>query len=114
MTNSFGFGRILLLLVVFGLAFAPLGASSSNAAITGSTFSMQDDMPCCPDGRPMVPDCSKECPLAVLCVLGVVTAPLPETLAFLLAAPVGGDFLNGGDVILASLVGKPPPRPPKA
>ncbi|RWP12547.1 hypothetical protein [Mesorhizobium sp.] len=113
MTNSFSFGRMLLLLVVFGLALAPLGASPSSAAVAGSALSMQEEMPCCPDGRPMVPDCGKDCPLAVLCVVGVVTAPLPETLAFLLPAPVGDDFLNGRDVILPSLVGEPPPRPPK-
>lgn len=115
MTNSFGFGRALLLLVVFGLAFAPLGASPSNAAVAGPALSiMQDDMPCCPDGKPMVPDCGKDCPLAVLCMLGVVCAPLPEALSFLLPALLGDDFLNGRDVILPSLAGEPPPRPPKA
>ena len=76
-------------------------------------MSMQDDMPCCPDGRPMVPDCGKDCPLAVLCVFGVVSAPLPESLSLLLPASVGDDFRNGRDVILPSLVGEPPPRPPK-
>jgi hypothetical protein len=110
-----GFGRMLLLLAVFGLAFAPLGASPSSAAVAGPALSiMQDDMPCCPDGKPMVPDCGKDCPLAVLCVSGMVSAPLVETHSFFLLAPVGDDFLNGRDLILPSLIGEPPPRPPKA
>jgi hypothetical protein len=70
-------------------------------------------MPCCPDSKPMMPDCRKDCPLAVLCVLGVVTAPFPEAPPFLLPAPVGGAFLKGRDVVPPSLVGEPPPRPPK-
>lgn len=61
----------------------------------------------------MVPDCAKDCPLAVLCVSGLVSASIAETLSFLLLAPVGDDFLNGRDQILPSLIGEPPPRPPK-
>jgi hypothetical protein len=114
MTNSFGFGRTLLLLVVFGLAFAPLGASPSSAAGAGSALSMQDDMPCCPDGRPMVPDCGKDCPLAVLCVSGLVSVQVPETPTFVVQAPIGEEFLDGREADLSSLIGEPPPRPPKA
>lgn len=115
MTNLSGFGKMLLLLAVFGLAFAPLGASPSSAAVAAPAISiMQDDMPCCPDGKPMVPDCSKDCPLAVMCASGVVNAPLAETLSFFLLAPVGDQFLNGSDLILPSLIGGPAPRPPKA
>lgn len=62
----------------------------------------------------MVPDCSKDCPLAVMCASGVVNAPLAETLSFFLLAPVGDQFLNGSDLILPSLIGGPAPRPPKA
>lgn len=115
MTNSFGFGRVLLLLAVFGLAFAPLGASSSGAAVAGSPLSiMQDDMPCCPDGKPMVPDCGKDCPLAVLCVSGLVSVQVPETPTFVVQAPIGEEFLDGSEAVLSSLIGEPPPRPPKA
>jgi hypothetical protein len=115
MTSSFDFGKMLLLLAVFALVFAPLGASSSNAAVAGSTFSvMQDDMPCCPDGKPMVPDCGTDCPLAVLCVSGLVSAPLAETPTFLIQAPIGDEFLDGREAVLSSLIGEPPPRPPKA
>lgn len=114
MTNSFGFGRVLLLLAVFGLAFAPLGASTSGA-VAGSPLSiMQDDMPCCPDGKPMVPDCGKDCPLAVLCVSGLVSVQVPETPTFVVQALIGEEFLDGREAVLSSLIGEPPPRPPKA
>ncbi|RWE68098.1 hypothetical protein [Mesorhizobium sp.] len=104
-----------MLLAVFGLAFAPLGASSSGAAVAGSPLSiMQDDMPCCPDGKPMVPDCGKDCPLAVLCVLGLVSVQVPETPTFVVQAPIGEEFLDGREAVLSSLIGEPPPRPPKA
>ena len=35
--------------------------------------SMPDGMPCCPDDKPAVPDCAKDCPLAVLCVTSFVS-----------------------------------------
>jgi hypothetical protein len=115
MTNSFGFGRMLLLLAIFGLAVAPLGASPSSAAFAGATLSiMQDDMPCCPDGKPMAPDCAKDCPLAFLCISGLVSVPVPQMPAFFVQLPIGDQFLNRREAVFSSLIGKPPPRPPKA
>jgi hypothetical protein len=115
MRKSFGLRRVLLLLAVLGLAFAPLGASLSVSAIAGPGLSaMPDDMPCCPDGKPMVPDCAKDCPLAALCVSSLVSVQVLELASFVTRAQVGDDFLNGIDVVLSSLVGEPPPRPPRA
>jgi hypothetical protein len=115
MTNSFGFGKILLLLAVFGLAFAPLGASPSSAAVAGpALFTMQDDMPCCPDGEPMVPDCVRDCPLAVLCLSGLASIQVPEMPTIVVQLPICDEFLDGREAVLSSLIGEPPPRPPKA
>lgn len=114
--NSWSFtSRLFLALALFGLVLGPLATASAPPAMAAQTMAaMPDGMPCCPDDQPARPDCTKDCPLAVLCLTGVVSAPLPETPSLLLHAPLGDDFLNGTDVMLSSLAGEPPPRPPKA
>lgn len=107
--------RLLLALVSFGLVTGPVAASSAVPAMTAQAMArMPDGMPCCPDEKPAVPDCVKDCPLAVLCVTSFGSISLPSTLAFSVQLPVGDVFLHRLDAILASLVGEPPPRPPKA
>jgi hypothetical protein len=107
--------RFLLALALFGLVLAPLAASSAVPAMAAQAMgSMPDGMPCCPDDQPAAPDCAKDCPLAVLCLSGLVSVPAPETPTFLLHLPIGDEFLAGREAVLSSLVGEPPPRPPKA
>jgi hypothetical protein len=108
--------RLLLGLALLGLVTGPMAAATSAApAMVGQAMaSMPDGMPCCPDEKPAVPDCVKDCPLAVLCVTSFGSISLPSTPAFSVQLPVGDVFLHGLDAILASLVGEPPPRPPKA
>lgn len=106
---------LLVVLALFGLVVTPLAAAAAVPAMNMPAMaSMSDGMPCCPDDKPAVPDCAKNCPLAVLCVTSLVSTPAVAAPALLLRAPLGDKFLNGRDVALASLVGKPPPRPPKA
>ena len=33
-----------------------------------ATMAMAEDMPCCPDEKPAMPDCAKACPLMALCL----------------------------------------------
>ncbi len=106
--------RLFLALALFGLVIAPMAASlASPAAASQAMASMPDGMPC-PDDQPAVPDCVKDCPLAVLCVSGLVSIPVPQVPTFLVQAPTGDGFLDGQDAVLSSLLGEPPPRPPKA
>lgn len=86
--------RLLPLLAVLSLALAPVTASAAAAgmrapvSVHGHAMAMpdeatndmagmaMDDMPCCPEEQPAMPDCSKGCPLMALC-LAKVAAGLP-------------------------------------
>lgn len=106
--------RFLLALALLGLVLAPLAASSAVPAMAAQTMgSMPDGMPC-PDDQPAAPDCAKDCPLAVLCLSGLVSVPVPETPTLLVNLRIGNEFIAGREAVLSSLVGEPPPRPPKA
>ena len=69
-----------------------------------------DDMPCCPS-KPVVPDCSKDCPLMALCV----TAPLYFVSQTSLVVPV--TFVSivfpRDQSDLVSIAQTPPRKPPK-
>ena len=107
--------RFRIVLALLGLVLAPLAASSTVPVMAAEAMaSMPDGMPCCPDDKPAVPDCAKDCPLAVLCITSLVSIPAVDAPSLLLREPLGDKFLNGRDIVLASLVGEPPPRPPKA
>jgi len=118
-------GRLLAALAVLGLLAAPLAApalamtmpgavhamASESSAQLHSEMVLPDGMPCCPEKAP-VSDCSKDCPLMALCLLGIVLN-LPAGAALLL--PVGQTSLMfpPSDTALTSLGYAPPPRPPK-
>lgn len=105
--------RLLLALALFGLVLGPMVAAPM--AMAGPAMaSMPGGMLCCPDDQPAVPDCAKDCPFAVLCVSGFVSVSVPEAPSFVVHAPTGDEFLDRKDTVLSSLVGEPPPRPPKA
>ncbi len=107
--------RLLLALVLLGLVAGPMAASSVAPAMAAQAMaSMPDGMPCCPDEKPAVPVCAKDCPLAVLCVASFGSVPPPSTPAFSVQLLAGDVFLHSRDAVLPSLVGEPPPRPPKA
>src|SRR5262245_39595488 len=75
--------RLLAVLLIAGLVFAPLaarangGAPASMAMTTTSddAAGMSEDMPCCPDKSAPV-DCD-QCPLMALCAATTLQAPLP-------------------------------------
>ena len=101
------------MLALIGLALAPL-ATPTAAAPTGSAASMEmaGDMPCCPAGKPMMPDCAKACPLITLCLskafqISGNSTPVP---AFSLAAII----LPGDQAMPEGLAQPPPARPPRS
>jgi hypothetical protein len=107
--------RLVTILAFVGLAFAPVAPSIAWSAMAmPMTTEMPDGMPCCPDDQPAIPDCAKDCPFAVVCTAVVVSAtahdspPLAPRMLFL------DRFPTPGDAVLSSLIGDPPPRPPKA
>ena len=86
--------RLLPLLAVVGLIFAPL-ATPVAAAASAVASQISDDMPCCPPEKSSIPDCAKVCPLMAVCLakcvrgIPVLTlAPLMETAAKRIALPV--------------------------
>jgi hypothetical protein len=86
-------------------------AGMGKAMAAGSVIAdAADDMPCCPS-KPVVPDCSKDCPLMALCV----TAPLYFVSQASLVVPV--TFVSivfpRDQSDLVSVAQTPPRRPPK-
>ncbi|MDH4989167.1 hypothetical protein QEZ47_27410 [Aminobacter anthyllidis] len=108
-------GRAFLVLALIGLVAAPMAASAAAPVMTAEAMaSMPDGMPCCPDQQRAVPDCAKGCPLVVLCTTSLVSIFGSVTPGLLSRLAVDADFHGSRDVALSSLVGEPPPKPPKA
>lgn len=130
MTFWLALRRLLPLLAVLSLALAPVTASAA-AAGTRASMSVSadhyaagmsaddmagmamDDMPCCPDEKPAMPDCSKACPLMALC-LAKVTPGLPTGAGLPVLVSNAAEVGWGGDASFASLAQAPPSEPPRA
>ncbi len=107
--------RLIAILAFAGLVFAPVAPSIASSAIAMSTMAeMPDGMPCCPDDQPAIPDCAKDCPFAVVCTAVFVSATTQESSPLALRMLFQDRFPIPGDAVLSSLIGDPPPRPPKA
>lgn len=112
--------RMLLSLALFGLMLGPMAAGSvtpamaTQAMATQGMASMVDGISRCPESPPAVPDCAKICPLAVLCVSSLVSVQNSDAPTWLARPAAADDFLSGKEAVLASYIGEPPPRPPKA
>lgn len=106
---------LFVILALIGLVFAPTAPSLASAAMAmDMAVEMSDDMDCCPDDQPTIPDCAKDCPFAVVCTAVFVSAPVSECLPLGLRISLKDRFPACGDTELSSLNGAPPPRPPKA
>jgi hypothetical protein len=106
---------------LLGLVLGPMAVSMSGAAMADQNMpvmagmtemaSTPDDMPCCPEKQVKIPDCSKDCPLNVLCQAGftnVSTSPAETFSIFAqkdLFHPVAMEDIS-------SWAGDPPHRPP--
>jgi hypothetical protein len=111
--------RLLAVLLIAGLVFAPLAvrangdsmASMAMASMADDAASMSDDMPCCPDKSAPV-DCD-HCPLMALCVSTTLQAPLPAGVAEILPVTLRM-LLPGSDPEVESVAYSPPPKPPRS
>jgi hypothetical protein len=109
-------GRVLAVLVIVGLAVAPLAtpvaAKPSAAAEMSDMSGMPADMPCCPDEQESN-DC-QDCPLMAMCMLTIAQPEPPfanSVLAPLLSRPL---FVALVDAFAEGLDGPPPDHPPRA
>jgi hypothetical protein len=114
--------RLLAILVIVGLTAGPFAASAAVGPMEPSpaamSMSMTDeamagDMPCCPDEKPVLPDCQKLCPLMMSC-LAKCFQPGPSASATDRLALRLTDIIGLRDEALPSdLAAEPPPRPPR-
>ena len=110
-------------LAIAGLVLAPLArptmampsemaaaAHEHGAMDAQADMAMPADMPCCPD---KVPDCSKDCPLMALCMVGAMQAA-PHGPALFIPLTIASALVPPNESDRAGLSQAPPPRPPKA
>ena len=111
---------LLFVFALLGLVLGPMAVSISGAAMADQNMSvmtgmddmasMSDDMPC-PEKQAKIPDCSKGCPLNVLCLSGVGNLSSAHLNSF--SFPVPKDLFHPvATEGLASWTGDPPHRPP--
>jgi hypothetical protein len=112
--------RLLAVLLIAGLVFAPLAAranvdSMASMAMTSMSgdhmADMSEDMPCCPDKSAPV-DCD-QCPLMALCAATTLQAPLPAGIAEIQSVTLRM-LLPGSDPEVESVAYSPPPNPPRS
>ena len=120
MTFWLALWRLLPLLAVLSLAFAPVTASAgmhASTAMSGPMTAMpdmgMDDMPCCPHDTPAMPDCSKSCPLMALC-LAKVASGLPSYVGLTVRLAVVESPTWSDDTSFASFGQAPPAEPPRS
>lgn len=110
--------RLLAILLIASVAFAPLsapakaGMAMDGAAPVAATemAEMAADMPCCPD-KSVPMDCD-QCPLMALCM--VQNLHQPSSGGMIEIRPVTMRMLTpGSDPQGDSLAQHPPPRPPR-
>ncbi|GJD94496.1 hypothetical protein OCOJLMKI_1698 [Methylobacterium iners] len=123
---------MLAILAVVGLALTPVTASaglgrmgvitvSASDQVTSEPGTRSDDMagmamdemPCCPQDKPAMPDCGDGCPVMALCLAKLVSV-VPTTAAVLARTAVTAGAAWTGSASYASQTRAPPPRPPQA
>ncbi|WP_245512242.1 hypothetical protein [Rhizobium leguminosarum] len=122
------FQRLLCVFAMLGVILGPVSIGMAESAMASSghsamakmempsasaeTHSMTGDMPCCPNEKQPPIDCSKNCPLALICAsLLLVQAPDTESLS--VSFPGTPSLSIGHDANLASVLVEPPARPPR-
>ena len=106
--------RLLPILAIVGLVAGPFTVPMEGVAMAAAALSaMPDDMPCCPDEKPAVPDCPKDCPLMAACIAKCFSIE-PMLLGSAVVLRAGDPALHrGGDVAGDALAVEPTARPPR-
>jgi len=110
------------LCALLGMLVAPVSTIAaenamalSKAQMTASMAGMQGDkMPCCPDAKPVKPECGKSCPLVIICASSAVFALPRADWSAVELSWASHVYTDGQYDRLSSLVAEPPARPPKA
>lgn len=124
MRGSAAIRAVMFALALLGLLLGPMAVSMSGAAMADQSLSvmtgtgdmaemagMPDDMPCSPEKHAKMPDCSKGCPLNVLCLSGLGSLSSAHLTSF--SFPVQKDLVHSvATEVLASWADDPPHRPP--
>ena len=105
--------RALAVLALVGLVTTPLATPTAAAPMqAGMSADMPDGMPCCPEDKPVMPDCAKACPLMMVCVGKVFRTASAEGSA-LPALAVVAVIIPADDAMPEGLAQPPPARPPR-
>ena len=112
MKISIHLSRLLAIILIAGLVFAPLSAPANAAhGASMAAAEMSGDMPCCPD-KSVPMDCD-QCPLMAICM--VTTFQEPSSAGVIEVRPVTIRLLAPhSDPEAESLGQHPPPRPPRS
>ena len=110
---------LLTVLIVVGLAVAPVAAPAMQASIMHASMtaemtemsSMAAEMPCCPDEQKSK-TCS-DCPVIAICVLTTAQVAPPATSALLVRHAVRTTHALRDDVFADGLDRPPPDQPPR-
>jgi hypothetical protein len=114
---------LMFVFALLGLVLGPMAVSMNGAAMADQNMSvmaglgdmvvmasMPDDIPC-PEKQAKIPDCSKGCPLNVLCLSGFGSVSSAHLNSF--SFPVHRDLFHfAASEALTSRAGDPPHRPP--
>jgi hypothetical protein len=113
--------RLLSILAVLSLLIVPMmmlsGAAATDHAATAKISDMAttaDGMPCCPHKKPVLPDCDKSCPLAIVCMANCFPAA-PTASAFIPVRYAVAFVKKPSNDLWRDLLPDPPPlKPPRS
>jgi hypothetical protein len=104
--------RLLAIVIVAGLAVAPVAAPAAmQAAPSAAMTEMSADMPCCPDQQNS--KACTDCPLVAMCVLTTAQAGPPEMAALPLRHAIRTAHALRDDILAVGLNRAPPDQPPR-
>lgn len=114
--------RLFFIAALLGIILGPVGIGAADSAMAASVSSvpvemadmdMPDDMPCCPEQKPIKLDCGKACPLALLCTTAMVGQSAIHHEWALRLGWIAQRFSVMPHAELASTDIDPPARPPR-
>ena len=108
-------GRLLAVLVIVGLAAAPLvspvAAERLSVGEMSDMVAMSGDMQCCPDGQKN--NSCQDCPLVAMCMLTIAQAEPSPTNGIQISFQTRRLSFALADLIADGLMGDPPDHPPR-
>lgn len=118
MNRTSAMWRLLALFALLGMLIAPVSTIAAENAMALSKIAvmpgMQDDMPCCPDAKPVMPDCGKSCPLVIICTSSAVFALPRDDWSAARLSWTSHVYADMQFDRLSSVAAEPPARPPRS